>query len=135
VAWPSDPSSADFRWVGKRREEIRAWTDAVLQLDGSVAVSHHFLLAREAGAESFFSDLVLEFPGLTVPAPVHERISRQEFDYLLLAANPERSPTLRWRELISDNYTPVGDLKFHNRSDVLPKRLYMARRLASYNEP
>jgi hypothetical protein len=92
-------------------------------------------LARRAGAECFFSDLILEFPGLVVPAVVSRRISEQEFDYVVLEADPARSQTPGWADVISKNYVATGELDVVNRSDVLPRRLYIARRLAPYNEP
>jgi hypothetical protein len=132
--WLALPAGRDFRWLAKRAGEAKDWVAAVRHIDGSVAVSHHLLLARRAGAECFFSDLILEFPGLVVPTEVHDRISNQEFDYLVLNADPAHSPTPGWLDVISNNYLPAGELEFMNRSDVLPRRLYVARRRAPYND-
>jgi len=123
------PNARDYRWVGKRSRELADWTAAVSQIDGSVAVGHNFLLAHQAGAECFFSDLILEFPGLAVPPSVRARIETERFDYLILGADPKRSPTAGWSELIAEHYEPAGDLDFTNRSNVLPNALYQARRL------
>ena len=128
------PTGRDFRWIAKRARETDGWVTAVQRIEGSVAVSHHQLLARRAGAECFFSDLILEFPGLVVPAPVHQRISNQEYDYLVLEANPSRSHTPGWSELIEKNYLSVGDLDFANVSDVLPRRVFVARSRIEYDK-
>jgi hypothetical protein len=134
TVWIGLPVTRDFRWIAKRAREADGWVAAVRRIEGSVAVSHHQLLARRAGAECFFSDLILEFPGLVVPASVQQRINDQEFDYLVLEADPARSPTPGWADVISENYLPSGELDFENRSDVLPRRLYIARRMAPYNQ-
>lgn len=134
TTWLGLPTGRDFRWIAKRAREADGWVASVRRIEGSVAVSHHQLLAQRAGAECFFSDLILEFPGLIVPATVQQRISDQEFDYLVLEADPAHSPTPGWADVISENYLPSGELDFENRSDVLPRRLYVARRIAPYNE-
>ena len=125
----------DFRWIHRRAEETDDWVQAVRRLDGRVAVSHHLLLARRAGAQCFFSDLILQFPGLVVPSAVRAQIKSQAFDYLVLAADPRKSPTPEWASLISEYYESAGELDFSNRSDVLPRRVYKARRVLPYNEP
>jgi hypothetical protein len=134
AAWLGLPTGREFRWLAKRAREADDWVAAVQRIDGSVAVSHHHLLARRAGADCFFSDLILEFPGLVVPTEVRRRISDQEFDYLVLETCPSRSPTPGWGDVILKNYLPSAPLDFENRSDVLPRRLYIARRLAPYDE-
>jgi hypothetical protein len=128
AVWPGLPRASDFRWIAKRAREAEEWTEAVRRLPGRVAVSHHMLLARQAGAECPFSDLILKFPGLVVSSTVGDEISSQRFDYLVLAADPEKSSTPGWSELVSAHYTPCGELDCPDRSGVLPRRLYVARR-------
>jgi hypothetical protein len=127
VLYPGIPTRRDFRWLDRRAAEVGAWTAAVRELPGRVAVSHHKLLADRASAECFFSDLILEFPGLVVPASVADRIRGREFDYLVLADDPATSTTAGWATLVAENYRPAGLLDFTNRSDLLPRRLYARR--------
>jgi hypothetical protein len=129
AVWPGLPTPRGFRWLRTRAREAREWTDAVQRFDGRAAVSHHLLLARRAGADCFFSDLILQFPGLRVPASVREQIAIQRFDYLILEADPVKSPTAGWSELLLTHYAPTGELDCPNRSGVLPRRVYVARRL------
>ncbi len=124
VLYPGFPTRRDFRWLDRRAEEVSEWTAAVRDLPGRVAVSHHKLLADRAGAECFFSDLILEFPGLVVPAVVCDRIRSREFDYLVLTDDPETSPTAVWATWIAENYRSAGLLDFASCSDLLPRRLY-----------
>ena len=125
--WWGLPTRREFRWIGRRAEEVKAWTIAVRRLEGRVAVGHYWLLAQCAQAECFFSDLILEFRGLQVPESVRARIERQEFDYLLLSTNPQSSATAEWAELIHAYYEPAGMLDFANRSQVLPSRILRPR--------
>jgi hypothetical protein len=125
------PTRSDLRWLAKRSQEARDWVAAVRQLDGSVAVSHHLLLARRAGAECFFSDLILEFRGLDVPDSVERRIAEQQFDYLVLCDDPSTSATRNWSHLIEQHYVSSGLLQFPNVSQLLPNRLFQARRRVS----
>jgi hypothetical protein len=127
VMWPGLPLRRDFRWVARRDKETREWVQTVRRLDGRVAVGHHLLLARQAGAECVFSDLILQFPGLAVPTPVRDLIASRQFDYLILGADPSTSPTPGWGDLIADHYTAAGELDCPNRSGVLPRRVYAAR--------
>lgn len=129
VMIPGLPGRRDFRWIGKRAAETTAWVDAVRNLDGRVAVSHHWLLARRADADCFFSDLILQFRGLVIPDAIAQSIERQEYDYLILCESPERVRTPGWRDLIERNYCETGSLPFQNISQVLPDRVYRSRRL------
>jgi hypothetical protein len=127
IVWPGLPARRDFRWVAQRRDELADWTHAIRRLEGRVAVSHHGLIARNAGAESFFSDLILQFPGLAVPDAVRRRIRSQEFDYLVLVNDPRECPTAEWARLIAESYEFAGGLEFRDRSALLPRRVYKAR--------
>ena len=129
ITIPGLPSRRDYRWLWRRGEETRDWVEAVRRLGGRVAVGHYLLLARQAGAECFFSDLILQFPGLAVPTAMRQLISSEQFDYLVLSADPSTSPTPRWDELIAAHYSQAGDLEFPNHSGVLPRRLYVAQRV------
>ncbi len=127
VLYPGLPARRDFRWLNRRADEVGDWTAAVRELRGRVAVSHHEVLADRAGAECFFSDLILEFPGLVVPAAISDRIRSREFDWLVLTDDPRTSTTAGWAALIAENYRPAGLLNYVNRSDLLPRRLYTLR--------
>ncbi len=129
LVWPGLPRVRDFRWVVRRADEADQWVQAVRRFGGRIAVGHHALLAHRAGAECFFSDLILEFPALRVADSVAARIAAEEMDYLLLEADPARSRTPGWPRLVLAHYTPAGELDTPNRSGLLPRRLYMARRL------
>jgi hypothetical protein len=118
------PTRRDFRWIAKRSQETSDWVAAVQRLDGRVAVSHHLLLARGAGAECFFSDLILEFRGLRVPADIQRRIAQEQFDYIVLCNDPRTSATTGWAELIEMHYEPAGQLNYADVSAVLPNRVY-----------
>jgi hypothetical protein len=127
---PGLPWRRDFRWLWRRAQETQEWVQAVRRLNGRVAVGHHRVLARQAGAGCFFSDLILEFPGLVVPAGVRERMAGKHFDYLILGTDPATSPTPGWHDLVTAHYVAAGELACPNRSGVLPRRLYIAGRLA-----
>jgi hypothetical protein len=129
TVWTALPMGRDLRWLEKRTVETSDWVAAVRDLHGRVAVSHHFLLAERAGADCFFSDLILKFRGLEVPSDVRSRIEAQEFDYLVLGTNPEATETSGWSALIEENYDSVGRLHFSNVARVLPDRVFRARRL------
>jgi hypothetical protein len=125
--WIGLPSRRDFRWIARRADEVQGWVAAVQELGGRVAVSHHLLLARRAGADCFFSDLILEFRGLEVPASVQQTIAERRYDYIILCDDPRSSATATWPTLIERHYVPAGTLEFPNLSKLLPSRVYRVR--------
>lgn len=127
ILYPAVPRKREFRWLAKRAAEADAWIEAVQALPGRVAVGHHFLLARRAGAEAFFSGVIFTFPNLQVPPELARAIERRRYDYLLLRSNAEESTTRDWATVVSTHYSAAGPLEFRNVSGVLPRRLYSPR--------
>jgi hypothetical protein len=121
------PARRDFRWVSRRSAEVKDWLAAVRGLGSCVAVSHHSILAKQAGAECFFSDLILEFRGLEVPSGVACAIKQGQFDCLILCDDPSRSTTGDWSSMICEYYVPAGRLAFSNISGLLPDRIFVKR--------